>query len=145
MPGSGGPPGGSQRGPSTPWWRDPNYIIGELAGPVTSVSLYNTLTKQRINIQIPLSQTLNKTLQQQLLNQNQHARAYSCSRLGKALDLNKTLEQNGIEPMNNLLDDSIGGLQGGPQEALKGGSQKAKGEEYTPTILLHFEDDLLAL
>lgn len=107
----------------TPWWRDRRYIIGELANSTIRVKMLNTLTKQETEIPIPENQPLKVALDQQLKEINSHAEAYTWSCLGKALDLNKTLAQNGIEIL------------------------RAPGEEGppNPTILLHFEDDLLAL
>ena len=59
------------------------------------------------------------------LEQNCHAASYTWKRLGKVLDMNKSLEDNGIE------DDT--------KECLELGIDP---EEYIPTIHLYFDDDL---
>lgn len=99
----------------TPWWRDEKYVMGLLADACVKVKLINALTRQETELSLSASLPLRETLHEQLRDTNAHADAYSCSCLGRALDLDKTLQQNGIELL--------------PQ----------------PTILLHFEDDIIAL
>ncbi|KAL8445104.1 hypothetical protein Emag_005170 [Eimeria magna] len=107
----------------TPWWRDRRYVVGELAESPLTVRLLNTLTMQETEIRLAATHPLRVASEQQLEKSNSHARAYTWSCMGRALDMSKTLRQNGIE------------------------APKASGETTIPqpTILLHFEDDLLAL
>ncbi|KAL8426131.1 hypothetical protein ACSSS7_008253 [Eimeria intestinalis] len=107
----------------TPWWRDRRYVVGELVESPLKVTLFNTLTKQEIEIKVAPTHPLKVASQQQLRKFNSHAHAYTWSCLGRAIDLEKSLKQNGIE------------------------APKASGEETIPQpiILLHFNDDLLSL
>lgn len=115
----------------TPWWRDRRYIIGEMADSLARVQVLNTLTGQETEMLIPKTQPLKVSLEQQLKKLNGHAEAYTWSCLGKALNLEKTLSQNGIETLEGGAPE---GPQGAPEE-----------RPPPPTILLHFEDDLLEL
>ncbi|KAL8448887.1 hypothetical protein Emed_003457 [Eimeria media] len=107
----------------TPWWRDRRYVVGELAESPLKIRLFNTLTKQETEISVPAAHPLKVASEQQLKKMNSHANAYTWSCLGRALDLDKSLQQNGIE-------------------APKASEETAIPE---PTILLHFTDDLIAL
>ncbi|KAL8275634.1 hypothetical protein Esti_000585 [Eimeria stiedai] len=81
----------------TPWWRDRRYVVGEFAESPLKVTLLNTLTTQETEIRLAATQPLKVASEQQLQRINSHAHAYTWSCLGRALDLEKSLKQNGIE------------------------------------------------
>ena len=56
----------------------------------------NTLTKEDIVIDVASEETMNEILDRFLI-QNFHAASYTWKRIGKVLDMNKTLEENGIQ------------------------------------------------
>jgi hypothetical protein len=84
----------------------------------------NTLTKEESVIDVGSEENMNEILDR-YLNQNFHASSYTWKRLGKCLDMNLSLADNGIE------DDTAECLQLGIDP-----------EEYIPTIHLYFGDDL---
>ncbi|OEH73807.1 cytochrome b5 domain-containing protein [Cyclospora cayetanensis] len=113
----------------TPWWRDARYIVGELAQSVAPVYFLNTLTGQKTALHIPIDKPLKLVLDQQLKGANSHAEAYTWSCRGRAVDLDKSLTQNDIHIVSDSDDVPCDPAQRPPP----------------PTILLHFEDDLLAI
>lgn len=84
----------------------------------------NTLTKDEVMIDVASEECMNEILDR-YLSQNFHAASYTWKRLGKVLDMTKTLAENGIpDETEQCLDLGI------------------DPEEYTPTIHLYFDDDL---
>jgi len=84
----------------------------------------NTLTKEEVVIDVGSEESMNEILDRYIL-QNFHAASYTWKRLGKCLNMNMNLAENGIE------DES--------KECLALGIDP---EEYIPTIHLYFDDDL---
>jgi hypothetical protein len=108
-----------------PWWNNTDaYCIGSLTKKVRKINAMNTLTKEDIVIDVACEETMNEILDRFLI-QNFHAASYTWKRIGRVMDMNKTLAENGIE------DDT--------KECLALGIDP---EEYIPTIHLYFDDDL---
>ena len=84
----------------------------------------NTLTKEESVIDVASEESMNEILDRYLC-QNFHAASYTFKRLGKVLDMNLSLADNGIE------DET--------KECLALGIDP---EEYIPTIHMYFDDDL---
>eukprot|EP00397_Hematodinium_sp_SG-2012_P059346 GEMP01075950.1.p1 GENE.GEMP01075950.1~~GEMP01075950.1.p1 ORF type:complete len:230 (+),score=46.82 GEMP01075950.1:46-735(+) len=109
----------------TPWWTEKGqYWVGKLTSAVRKIRIMNLLTKQSDEVQVPAEETLEE-IQNRYLENNFHAKSYVWKRLGKPLDLQKTLEENG------LTDET--------QEYLKLGMDP---DDHIPTIHLYFLDDL---
>ena len=109
---------------TTPWWTNEEYQIGLLSQNVRPIKLLNTLTHQEHFLEVPGEETLNEILKRYLAY-NAHAGSYTWKCLGNVLDMNLTLEENGvIDERNdyaklNLPDDF-----------------------FVPLIHLYFNDDL---
>lgn len=79
-----------------PWWRDSDkYMIGRLTKKVRKITLMNTLTKDDEIIDVASEETMNEVLDR-YMNQNSHAASYTWKRLGKVLDMEMNLADNGI-------------------------------------------------
>lgn len=109
----------------TPWWQDERLVIGRFASEVETLKVLNTLTGQLVEVEAPSDAPLGDVVFQELLPLNSHVEAYTLSCLGRALDLSKTLSENGLETN---------------QKALK--QHDLPWKELTPSILLHFTGDL---
>jgi len=108
-----------------PWWNNTEtYCIGRLTKKSRPINIMNTLTKEEHVLDVASEETMNEILDRFLIH-NFHAASYTWKRLGKVLDMNLSLAENGIE------DDS--------KECLMLGIDP---EEYIPTIHLYFDDDL---
>ncbi|XP_071498439.1 cytochrome b5 domain-containing protein 1-like [Diadema setosum] len=78
-----------------PWWKDESYCIGILSKKTRTVKIINTLTSQEQIIEVCSEETMNEILQR-YLKWNQHAASYTWKYEGQNLDMDKTLEENGI-------------------------------------------------
>ena len=107
-----------------PWWKERKYVIGKLTSKVRKIRIFNMLTKHENTIEICSEDTLNEILDR-FLDVNQHAASYTWKRLGKPLDMEKTLADN------NIPDET--------QEMINLGLDE---DEYIPAIHLYFNDDL---
>ena len=84
----------------------------------------NMLTKDDETIEVATEENMNEILDRYLAF-NAHASSYTWKRLGKVLEMDATLQENGIP------DETAECLQLGMDP-----------EEYIPTIHLYFDDDL---
>ena len=84
----------------------------------------NTLTKDDETIEVACEENMNEILDR-YLKYNAHASSYTWKRMGKVLDMDLNLQENGIP------DDT--------EECLSLGIDP---EDYIPTIHLYFDDDL---
>jgi hypothetical protein len=107
-----------------PWWEDKRFIVGALTTEVRVVRVINTLTRHDNKIECCKEETMNEILDRYLAI-NCHAASYTWKRTGKVLDMDKTLDQNGIH------DDKA--------ELQELGMSV---EEYIPGIHLYYNDDL---
>lgn len=102
-------------------------MVGRLTKKVRKINIMNTLTKDDETIDVATEESMNEILDRYLVY-NVHASSYTWKRLGKVLDMDLALEENGIH------DDT--------QECLALGIDP---EEYIPTLHLYFDDDLTIL
>ncbi len=107
-----------------PWWQDERYCIGKLTKQTRPIRIINTLTKHDNIIEVASEETINEILDRYLVI-NAHAASYTFKRLGKVLDMGKSLEANGVP------DDT--------EEMKRLGLPT---EDYVPAIHLYFNDDL---
>lgn len=107
-----------------PWWRGSQYEVGQLSAKTRNIRIINTLTSQEHTLEVGDLESVWEILHR-YLPYNAHAASYTWKYEGKNLNMNYTLEENGIE------DD---------QEELNYLSMDAT--VYTPALLLYFKDDL---
>jgi hypothetical protein len=80
-----------------PWWRDTDkYLIGHLTKKVRKIKLINMLTKHEDSLEVGAEESVNEILDR-YLELNLHAASYTWKRLGQVMDMNKNLEENGME------------------------------------------------
>jgi len=110
---------------SVPWWKDKEkYCIGKLTQKPRKLRLINMLSKQDDIIQVASEELLEEILDR-YLQLNEHAGSYTWKRLGRPLDMELTLEENGIN------DDT--------EEYKKLGIDE---DFYIPAVHLYYNDDL---
>ena len=107
-----------------PWWKDKKHIIGKVTCKIRKVRIYNMLSKHENTIEVCTEDTLNEILDR-FMELNQHAASYTWKRLGKPLDMDKTLSEN------NIPDET--------QEMINLGLDE---DDYIPAIHIYFNDDL---
>uniref|UniRef100_UPI00358E2C9D cytochrome b5 domain-containing protein 1 n=1 Tax=Myxine glutinosa TaxID=7769 RepID=UPI00358E2C9D len=107
-----------------PWWRDSAYEIGLLAQKTRLIYIVNTLTLHEHVLQVCSEENI-KAILQRYLHYNAHAASYTWKYKGEVLDMEETLEDNGVvdegEDFYTLRMDA---------------------EKYLQTIHLYFNDDL---
>jgi len=108
----------------TPWWEDRRYYIGAFTKRTRKVTIVNLLTKQKGTLEVPVEETI-REIQERYLTNNAHAKSYSWKRLGEPLNMDKTLEENGMK------DET--------EEFLRLGIDP---DDHVPVIHLYFNDDL---
>lgn len=108
----------------TPWWEDTRYHIGAAASRTRKITVANLLTKQKNTLEVPIEETVEE-IRTRYLKDNAHAGSYTWKRLGKILNMQKTLEENGMK------DETV--------EFLRLGIDP---DEHIPVIHLYFDDDL---
>lgn len=109
---------------STPWWRDEKYLIGYLSKKMRKIIIVNMLTGQQDALEVCTEETLND-IRDRYLSYNKHAHSYTWKRMGRPLDMSKTLDENGI-----------------PDESQEYAQLRLDEELYVPTIHVYFNDDL---
>ncbi|KAF4678101.1 Cytochrome b5 domain-containing protein 1 [Perkinsus chesapeaki] len=107
-----------------PWWRDPQYHIGGFASATRKVGVVNVLTNQTCILEVPVEETISE-ISDRYIEYNYHAGSYTWKRLGKELDMDKTLEENGVADEAQLLK-----------------SLDIDPDEHIPVVHLYFNDDL---
>jgi len=108
----------------TPWWEDKRYYIGKKTDRTRKICIQNLMTKQKDVMEVPIEETLNEVLARYKVL-NAHASSYTWKRLGSPLNMDMTLEENGIK------DET---------EELK--SLGIDPDDHIPVIHLYFNDDL---
>jgi hypothetical protein len=78
-----------------PWWKDDSYCIGVLSKKTRRIRIVNTLTSQEHVIEVCSEETINEILQRYLIY-NSHAASYTWKYNGVNVNMDKTLEDNGI-------------------------------------------------
>ncbi|XP_043226782.1 cytochrome b5 domain-containing protein 1-like [Amphibalanus amphitrite] len=108
-----------------PWWRDEAlYFVGLLSARTRRIRLVNMLTRTETTLAVPEECTMWEILQRHLPH-NSHAASYVWKYGDRLLDMDKTLEQNGIPDQY--------------QEFYKLDMDE---DSYLPAIFLHYSDDL---
>lgn len=107
-----------------PWWQDTRYCIGYLSKKVRKIIIVNMLTAQKDTLEVCAEETLSD-IRQRYLAYNKHAKSYTWKRLGRPLDMTKTLEENGVVDEANEFADL-----------------RLDDDFYIPTLHVYFNDDL---
>lgn len=108
----------------TPWWKDKKYECGKLSAKSRKIKIVNVLTEQEGELSVCAEETLEE-IRTRYLTYNAHALSYTWKRLGRPLDMSKTLEDNGI------VDES--------EEFSRLGMDEA---DHIPTLHIYYNDDL---
>ena len=108
-----------------PWWADPKYVVGRLTKTVRKIKFMNTLSKSQDIIEVCTEETLAE-IQERLIKQvNKHSTGYIWRFGGKQLNMQKTLDINGIVDRSKEMRDAA-----------------MNEDEWIPVIHLQFADDL---
>ncbi|KNC46609.1 cytochrome b5 domain containing 1 [Thecamonas trahens ATCC 50062] len=107
-----------------PWWMDPSRCIGLLSAKTRYIRITNTLTGQEDVLEVCAEETLAEILER-YVDFNAHASSYTWKRLGRVLDMDLTLEENGIDDEEEVYYDL-----------------SLPDSYYYPAIYLYFNDDL---
>ncbi|KAM8973726.1 cytochrome b5 domain-containing protein 1 [Pelodytes ibericus] len=107
-----------------PWWKDPLYEIGILSSKTRFIRIINTLTSQEHTLEVCSEENMWEILHRYLAC-NAHAASYTWKSCGIALDMDKTLQENGVKDEDEEFDQL-----------------KIDSDLFTPSILLYFNDDL---
>lgn len=111
-----------------PWWKDPQYVIGELTSKTRQIRIINTLTGDEVLLEVCAEETLSDIVRERYLFVNAHANSYTWKRLDpepRILDMSKTLEANGIADETESFE-SLG----------------LNADYYIPAIHIYYNDDL---
>ncbi|XP_013393112.1 cytochrome b5 domain-containing protein 1 [Lingula anatina] len=107
-----------------PWWKDETYCVGILSKKTRFVKIINTLTSQEQTIEVCTEEIMQEILTR-YLTYNAHAASYTWKYDGRNLEMDKTLEENGI----NDEDEEFYQL-------------RMNDDTYLQAIHLYFNDDL---
>jgi len=107
-----------------PWWKDETYVVGYLSQKTRTIKVINTLTSQDQVIEVCSEESMMEILQRYLVY-NFHAASYTWKYNGKNLDINQSLQENGIEDED--------------EEFYK---LSMNDDTFLPAIHLYFNDDL---
>jgi Cytochrome b5-like Heme/Steroid binding domain len=111
--------------PALPWWKDKEkYLIGKLTKKTRKIRIINMLTKEEECIKVASEETLYEILDR-LLDINTHSGSYTWKRQGRPLDMELTLEENGI-----------------PDESSEFLKYNLDDDFYIPALHLYYNDDL---
>jgi len=109
---------------TTPWWKDENLKVAKLSQGFRQIRVVNTLTSQEHSLTVCAEETCEEILDR-YLDYNKHAGSYTWKRLGNKLEMDKTLEENGV------IDESDSMTELGLPD-----------DYYVPALHLYFNDDL---
>ena len=107
-----------------PWWKDAGLRIGQLTEKTRKLRVINMRTKDDDVIEVCSEETLNEILDR-YMDLNEHAASYTWKRLGRPLDMDKTLEENDI-----------------PDETEEFVDLNIDEHAYVPAVHLYYNDDL---
>ncbi|XP_068130089.1 cytochrome b5 domain-containing protein 1 [Hyperolius riggenbachi] len=110
-----------------PWWKDSSYEIGILSSKTRTIRIINTLTSQEHTLEVCSEETIWEILQR-YLPYNAHAASYTWKYCGVPLNMDMTLEENGVQDEDGEFDEL-----------------KMDSDLYTASIHLYFNDDLTEL
>ncbi|PFH38391.1 flagellar associated protein [Besnoitia besnoiti] len=108
----------------TPWWLDEKYVIGHLTKKARKIRIRNLLVQHDVVLEVASEDTI-KEIQARYLSENDHAGSYMWTRLEKPLDMERTLEENGI-----------------PDEEARLRTLGINPDDHIPALHLYFNDDL---
>lgn len=77
------------------WWKSKKFQIGRLSRRTRKLKVINMLSDHEDVIEVPSEETVNEILDR-YLEINEHAASYTWKRLGRPLDMESTLDENGI-------------------------------------------------
>ncbi|CAH2272636.1 cytochrome b5 domain-containing 1 [Pelobates cultripes] len=107
-----------------PWWKDPSYEIGILSSKTRFIRVINTLTSQEHKLEVCSEENMWEILHR-YLPYNAHAASYTWKFCGVPLDMDKSLQENGVQDEDEEFDQL-----------------KIDTDLFTPSIHLYFNDDL---
>ncbi|KAL0223510.1 hypothetical protein P9112_002900 [Eukaryota sp. TZLM1-RC] len=107
-----------------PWWKNQDLMIGQLTSRSRHVNFFNMLTHDRTTLEVAAEETL-IDIARRLFLHNSHCLSYTWKHCGKELDMEKTLDGNGIEDIELVFSEA-----------------SLPSEEAIPCICLYFNDDL---
>ncbi|XP_070251180.1 cytochrome b5 domain-containing protein 1 isoform X1 [Myotis yumanensis] len=110
-----------------PWWQGTRYEVGRLSAQTRNIRIINTLTSQEHTLEVGALESMWEILHR-YLPYNAHAASYTWKYEGKNLNMEYTLEENGIRDEEEEFD-----------------YLNMDGTLHTPAILLYFNDDLTEL
>ncbi|KAE8620445.1 hypothetical protein XENTR_v10010254 [Xenopus tropicalis] len=110
-----------------PWWKESTYQIGILSSKTKFIRIINTLTSQEQALEVCSEETIREILGR-YLPYNGHAGSYTWKFCGLPLDMDKTLQENGVWDEDEEFEEL-----------------KIASDLYTPSIHLYFNDDLTEL
>ena len=107
-----------------PWWYDENLRIGALTQKTRKLRIINLYTKDDDVIDVCSEETLNEILDR-YIELNEHAASYTWKRLGRPLDMDRSLADNDI-----------------PDETEEFVDLNIDEHAYIPAVHLYYNDDL---
>lgn len=110
-----------------PWWQGSRYEVGRLSSKTRNIRIINTLTSQEHTLEVGALESMWEILHR-YLPYNAHAASYTWKYDGKNLNMDYTLEENGIQDQQEEFD-----------------YLNMDSTLYTPAVLLYFNDDLTEL
>eukprot|EP00941_MAST-03F_sp_MAST-3F-sp1_P003637 g3637.t1 len=112
----------------TPWWRNPNFCIGELSRKTQRIRVVNTLSSQETLLEVCTEETMAEILDR-YLSYNKHAGSYTWKSLRNGqfspMDMEKTLAENGVADESKEFE-----------------RLSIDDDAYYGTVHLYFNDDL---
>ena len=107
-----------------PWWKDTSRRVGHLSKCTRLVKVTNMLSSQSQTIEVCNEESMQQ-IERRYMEYNSHSQSYTWKYLGKVMDMNKTLEENGVAELSdefyNLSIDQ---------------------HEFVPELQVYFNDDL---
>ncbi|XP_072006026.1 cytochrome b5 domain-containing protein 1 [Engystomops pustulosus] len=110
-----------------PWWKDPSYEVGILSSKTRIIRIINTLTSQEQILEVCSEETVWEILAR-YLPYNAHAGSYTWKYCGAPLNMELTLEDNGVRDEDEEFDEL-----------------RMDCDSFTASIHLYFNDDLTEL
>ncbi|XP_075438330.1 cytochrome b5 domain-containing protein 1 isoform X2 [Ascaphus truei] len=107
-----------------PWWKDTFHHIGVLSSKTRFIRVINTLTSQEHTLEVCSEETIWEILRR-YLPYNAHAASYTWKFCGVPLDMDVTLQENGVEDEDEDFDEL-----------------KLDADLHTPSLHLYYNDDL---
>lgn len=107
-----------------PWWSDEQYQVGFLSRKKRRIHIVNMLSGQSDLLEVCAEERLSD-IRHRYLQFNSHANSYTWKRLGRVLNMELNLEDNGV-----------------PDESEEFENLNIDEDDYIPTLHVYFNDDL---